>query len=302
MWNYTSTNNISLGYLRELASGVAHAYLSMGENPTEALQKTAQSEELTPHHIELVATEVNKAIHAHKYAAIEDKYFAADFPLADAKQVIQGLQLGGDVKIAARFSAPKVPIQELDLFKAFGVVPETLDKTASVKGHLKIAAVKMEHLQQKLQDHAILTKSAQNQAETKFIKTARQVVLESDSSMERLHSIGYIYKFAKEAKYVNTAKPALAKLAYVLGREGKLEPKHVKLAMNYFMSKEADQKAPTELISENLLDKAMIINGEHPLYITLKTLDDCHRDAFVGDKLSLVEDKLQAVRQKIREL
>jgi hypothetical protein len=306
MWNLhdgTSVNHLSLEHARELAGEIASSYFSGGVAPTSSLQKIAQSEELTPHQIEVIAAEANKAIHAHKYAALDEKYFAAEFPLADAKQVIQSLQSGGTVKVAAQFTPPKNPISDFDPFKAFGVEPEMMDKTASVKNHLKVAEVRMELLQQKQQDQSLLTKEAAQATETKFIKQARQMALVGDTSLERMNTLGWIYQFAKQASFEKVASPALAKVAYVLKREGMLEPVHAQKAMDFFMQKTADQTAPTELISENLQGKVMVINGQHPLYITLKTMEDYSKTRpDLDHQISICDDKLNAVRQKIREL
>ena len=104
-----------ISYFREWAGEIASSYLNSGVAPTDSLAKIASAEELTPHHIEVLACEANKEIHKHKYAAAQDKYFAADFPLADAKSVISQLQAdGGEVKVSAELPAPVVQKQELD--------------------------------------------------------------------------------------------------------------------------------------------------------------------------------------------
>jgi hypothetical protein len=287
-------------HYREWAEEISSSFLNAGCTPTSTLMKIAQSEELEPFQIEILASEANKSIHAHKYASMEEKYFAADFPLADAREVIRGLQ-GGSVKVAGHFIEPKIGLSEgPDAYEMFGVEPEVLDKTASVRHQMKYAQAKAELLSQKTED-AIIIKTAQLEAgEKSFIKMARELTLSDNNSAERMKTLGYLAHFVKESGYEKVGKNMLAKLAYVLGREGKLEPRHAKIAQEYF-TKKADLVAPPELISENLT--AQIVNGTHPLYITLKTVGDNEAEVARWNRNSdFVQDKVKILKQKIRAL
>jgi len=292
--------SLSMSHFREWSGEIANAYFNAGVLPTETLSKIAQQEELVPHHIEILAAEANKEIHKHKYAAAEDKYFAADFPLADARKVIGGLQADkGSEKFAAELPEPVFHSQELDLHAAFKVAPQVMDKTASVRTHLKHAAVKGELLEQKLADKATLAKYASQAAEGRFIKMARQYVLDKDGSAARMKALGDLDVFVKSAG-VPEARASLGKLAYVLGKEGLITPDQLRTAVRYFV-KEADVTAPQELISEWL--PAQIVNGEHPLYITLKTFRDCKNALEDCDNdHKLIHDKFKIVKQKVRAL
>jgi len=292
--------SLSMSHFREWAGEIANSYFNSGVMPTETLTKIAQQEELVPHHIEILAAEANKEIHKHKYAAAEDKYFAADFPLADARKVIGVLQADrGTEKVAAEMPEPVFKSKELDLHAAFKVAPEVMDKTASVRTHLKHASVKGELLEQKLADKVVLSKFASQAAEGRFIKMARQYVLNKDDAAGRMKALGDLDVFVKSAG-VPEARPALAKLAYILGKEGLLTPDQLKTAVRYFV-KEADVTAPQELISEWL--PAQIVNGEHPLYITLKTFRDCRNALEDCDHdHKLIHDKFKIVKQKVRAL
>jgi hypothetical protein len=291
---------VSMTHYREWAGEIANSYFNAGVAPTETLTKIAQIEELVPHQIEVLAAEANKEIHKHKYAAVQDKYFAADFPLADAKLVVKSLQAdGGAEKLSAIMPEPTFKAKELDLFAAFGVSPETLDKTASVRHQLKVASVKGALLEQKIEDKLTMAKFAAEASERNFIKTARQYVLLKDDSAGRMRALGDLEHFVKSADMLEGRTP-LAKLAYALGKEGLLTHDHLKKAFGY-LSKEADVKAPEELISEWL--PAQVVNGEHPLYITLKTFRDCKNaleDCYNDHKL--IHDKFSVVKQKVRAL
>lgn len=293
---------LDMSYFTEWSGEIANSYFNAGVAPTVTLTKIAQSEDLTPPQVELLAAEANKEIHKHKYASAEDKYFAADFPLADARKVISSLQAdGNDVKVAVELPDPqfKSPSADLDLFKAFGVEPETQDKTASVKQQLQFAAIGGDLLEQKHQDRVILTKMAADSAEERFIKMARQMVVQNDNSADRFKTLGKIAQFVASSGMPEGMMP-LAKLAYVLGREGLIAPDMATKASEFF-KKQADVTAPEELISKWL--PAQIINGEHPLYITLKTFSD-HKNLLedYNTDYKIVQDQLRTVKQKVRAL
>ncbi len=292
----------SMETYREWASSIASSYLGGGLTPTESLCKIAQVEELTPPQIELLAAETNKLIHTQKYASAPDKYHAADFPHADARQVIQKLAAIGPAQVSAAVPEPvvKTASAELDPHDMWGVSPETMDKTAAVKKDLKVAHEKVALLHQKGSDREILSKFAASDSERAFIKEARQLALSGTSSLERMTILGAIDHFIKTAE-MSFARPSLAKLAHVLAREGLLLPEHADKAVDFLLSKEADLKAPAEMISPLL--PARVVNGNHPLYITLKTFRECVDDMRMSsNRQGLIQDRLDVVKQRIRAL
>lgn len=295
-----SAPSLSMEHFREWAGSIANSYLSSGITPTESLVKIAQIEELTPHQIAVLAGEANKTIHQYKYAKASDKYMAADFPLADARAAIARLQADGGVLKVAVADADPVFDDGFDPHKAFGVAPETQDKTASVKHHLKVASIKAEAVSSNEEDKHILAKYAADAAEEKFIKQARQMVLSGDDSSSRMKLLGQVDHFVKQAGLKDVSRKPLAKLAYVLKHEGLLLPDHASKAMSYF-TKTADQKAPDEFISEWLTSK--VVNGQHPLYITLKTFQDaCAARDLHSERHTLVDDRIKMIHQKVRAL
>lgn len=285
---------------REWAGSIANSYLNGGVLPTASLTKIAQSEELTPHHIEVLAAEANKEIHRIKYASATDKYFAADFPLANAREVIGKLQVdGGTEKVAVRIPDPVFQPKEVDMYKMWGIEPEPVDKTASLRPQLRSAAERCEVLARGYEDKAILSKFSADAAAEKFIKLARQFVNQEENPSDRMKALGKLDHFVKSAEMLE-GRQLLAKVAYILGREGKITPAQTKVAFNYFI-KEADMKAPEELISSWL--PAQIVNGEHPLYITLKLHKDCKKSFSDNyDRHKLIEDRLGTIHQKVRAL
>jgi hypothetical protein len=289
-----------MDHYREWAGEIANSFFNAGALPTGTLVKIAKSEELTPHQVATLAAEANKLIHHHKYANEKEKYFAAEFPHADAKAALKELQLdGGEVKVAGAFVAPKVPDTGPSPYEMFGIQPEVMDKTAEVKHRLKYASDRSGLLEQKLQDKIYVTKTAAEDASRAFIKEARQHLLDESGSAARMKSLGHFDHFVKCAGFP-VGRKLLAKLAFILMKEGKLEPKPAQAAIAY-LTKEGDCKAPVEMISQNL--PANVINGDHPLYITLKTIGDHEADLlrYENDAL-LTQDKARILKQKIRAL
>lgn len=289
----------TMDHYKEWAGEISSSYLNCGTPPTETLVKIAQTEDLKPHQVQLLAGEANKMIHAHKYANMQEKYFAADFPLADAKQAISCLQ-HDTVKVASTFSEPKIPDEGPTPFDMFGVTLPEIDKTASVKHDLKVMLEKVAHFQDMASTQLIIASSKLQSNEHAFIKEARQFTLDDSNSSERMKTISGLGQFVKAAKLETTGNRLLAKLAYVLGKEGKLEPQHAKQALDYF-TKKADQKAPESLISDTL--PCQIVNGQHPLYISLKTIADNEAEVARWSRDSLIaDDKVKILKQKIRAL
>lgn len=283
---------------KEWAGEVANDYLKGGITPNTTIEKIAKLEELKPFEIETLAAESNKMIHQVKFASADVKYHAANFPLADAKEIVKNLQNHEEIKVA-HFVAPEKIDMGPDAYEMFGVQPEEMDKTASVKHEAKNAAEKTELLMSKLADEKIDLASQLETAQHTFIKQARQYCLQADNSSERMKVIGLLDHFTKCAES-KQGKQLLNKLAHVLAKEGKLEFRHQKIASEYF-EKEADCKAPQELISENL--DAQIVNGSHPLYITLQTVDNvASQFQRCEERHGLVEDRLRILKQKIRAL
>lgn len=287
---------------RVFVDEITHDYFNSGQTPTEGVFKVASIKGLQPHQVEILVAETNKNIHIKKYASADEKYFAADFPLADAKAVIMRLQ-AGSVKTASanHFISPQVPKTEVDMYEMFGVKPVEMDKTASVKHQLKTAEQKSELLQQKLGDAIMIKEAMVTNSQHNFIKMARQMVIQESGHGPKIKIIDKLGHFVKSANFKKEGYELLGKLAYVLNKEGQLEFGATKRLMEYFLSKEADQKAPEELISQDL--PAQIINGQHPLYITIKTIADNSGElARFRRQSGLVDDKVRILRQRIRAL
>lgn len=299
-----SKTALSMEHFREWANSVASSYLNSGIEPTTSVVKIAKAENLTPNQVKVLASEANKVIHQTKYASEDVKYHAANFPLADAAKAVAAMQVdSGTEKVAFEMKAPVFADKGPDAFEMFGVTAEdeTHVKTASVKNRMKVASEKANLLKNVTSENIVLEKVAAVSAEKAFIKTARQVIIQNDSAEDRMRTLGFIDHFTKQAGFKDISRKALAKLAFVLGKEGLILPGHAKQAVTYFMSKSADEKAPSSMISEWLTSK--VVNGDHPLYITLKTYRDRSNALNVSEnRYQLVDDRLELLGQKARAL
>jgi len=297
-----SEKRVSVDTIREWASSAMNAYVSCGTDPNMTITKIARVEELLPHQIEHLAAETNRQIHQEKYASATEKYHAANFPLADAKEIIRNLQTDGgeSIKMASELPTPRLKDSGPDAYDLFGVKAPQMDKTASLKQNLTAALQGREVLLEKIKDDITLTKIARDNAQAQFIKEAKSLVMACDTPNERAQTLGTLDYFVKQSEFKEGRK-MLAKLAYALGKQGYLTPRVAKGAMDYFLEKTADMKAPEELISENL--RARVINGNNPLYITLKTFRDCDRRIAERSNLGkLVADQINVIRQRVRAL
>jgi len=294
---------VTLDKVRDWASEIASGYLTLGTAPTQALIKIARSEDLAPHQVENLAGETNKKIHQLKFASAEDKYLAADFPLADAKLAIAALQASGEVKLAGLVPDP-VFDNDVSGYDLFGIAPPEVnltEKTASLKTEMRQAGRRADTLREKIAEEACLAKFAADDAELAFIKEARQMVLQNTQNQDgRMNMLGDLGAFVATADMADIGRPMLAKLAYVLGREGYLLPSQVKVATDFFMSKEA-MPVPDELISPFL--KCKVVNGSHPLYVTLKTVKGhVARMNHARGNRSIVDDHLEVFGERIAAL
>lgn len=295
---------VSMSTIRDWAGIVANSYLNSNVTPFDSIVKLAQDQELTPDNIKTLSGEVNKLIHQHKYASVENKYHAADFPMADAQKIINHLSIDtGSVKVAAITVEPKFTRPEFDFFKALGVEDKPLDKTASLKRELSQTMEDLSIAKKDAEGKEFLQKFAAQASERRFIKIAREMVLQNaNSQSERLKHLGEMNHFFKCAKAEKIAKPLLAKVASSLTMEGYISKDNGDKAVDYFLDKIADEIAPQELISEHL--PARVINGKHPLFIALKTYH--HDNNFASAPLQQfkqkIDEKNTIISQRMRAL
>jgi hypothetical protein len=290
MSNYRSKDT-----LLTFAKIAADEYLGKSKTPlNSALRKIASQESLTPHQMEYVAAESNKAVWAKLFAL--NKEASYDFPLADAKEILKDLQVvqqksqldEADLDYLSPPTSTKVA--SFDPFVALGVVAENMEKSASakklVKRELQARFEKLSQAKEDLEREQIVLASQIESIELEFIKTAQNMVLEY-SFEERGLGMDKLAEFLRGCDRPEYAKDLMHKLSHVMKKRGFI--------------KQADLKAPSEYISDKLPTR--IVNGRHQLYVMLKTLCD-KRDQFpsLQSKYEIVDSSLPVIQEKIREL
>lgn len=303
---------ISMGDVKNWAAGVRDQHLQEGADPTDSLIKIARERGLTPHQVGVLAGEINKTIHIAKYASVEDKYHAADFPLADSQNALEALQIGdGSEKVAFSLPDPKCE-DDFDYDAAFGIQKDVSEEalqeknasldTSKLRGEVKTAHMKLARMKQEQDRKAFMTKHARDVAEIDFIKTAQGDILSNSlNAADRLRNLGAIAHACKCAGMYEHARKPLAKLAMVLAERGYVEKDTADKVSEYFLEKNADEVAPQELISEFL--RAKVVNGNNPLLISLKTFKDAdERAEEEANRKRLVDDRNLIFAQKIRAL
>lgn len=282
--------------LNSIAQLAVEGYFEKKASLNDSLKKLASSEHLTPVQVQYVAAEANKGVWQKLFGM--DKTASYDFPLADAQTIIESLALKHeapkvDLDAEDYLAPPATKLASFDPFKAIGVVSENLEKTASaeakkhVKRELEYKYEKLAHVREEILTKQYECGTRVDNAEREFVKAAREMVLE-----QPLDERGAA--FAKIASFVHGVTGnveykvnLMRKLAHVLTAQG--------------LVKKADMKAPEEYISESL--PAQIVNGVHPLYITIKTVLD-GRDEYrsLGDRYEIVDGSLPVIKEKIRAL
>lgn len=287
--------------LNSFAKIAADAYLGKSKtNLNASLKKIAKDEGLTPHQVEYVAAEANKAVWADLFKM--DKTASYDFPIAEPATIIAELQLkpaAGQIKEASLDYLASPSMNKIAAEKSVYGEFSTLAQDAKSYDQVKIASnrsdlkrtmtvrmEKMAHLRDEISMELIKTRTGIDNAQREFIKQARTMVMETPFS-DRGQAMDKIAEFVRSAGFKEVGKTLMAKLASTVKSQG--------------LIKEADLKAPEEYISDKL--PARIINGRHQLYITIETLHKLQEHELgLQRNYEIVDSSLPVLKEKIREL
>jgi hypothetical protein len=295
--------------LKMLSKQAADSFLKSGGKSTlkAELKKIAAAERLAPVQIPVLTGEANQLTWKALYDM--DKKASYSFVPVNPDEVV------GDLQAAA-------PVLMKQASEDYFTAPEgssALKKEASgswsaylpTNGHQKLAADKrsLKHeLQNRLEKTAALSERIQDELiklcsdiealEIKFIKEARQMLIEIPFA-ERGEGLQKIAEFVRSAMEPKKDAPALpekkkkraalliAKIAHVMTTQG--------------LYKFAEQQAPESLINYDL--PAKIINGNHSLYITINTLGGkWDEEEHMRSNRGIVDATLPQLKEKIRGL
>lgn len=278
--------------LNALAKIASDGYLKSKASLNASLKKIASSEGLEPHQVNYVAAEANKAVWANHYKT--DKAAAYDFPIADPTVILGDLQNKPVTKTASMasldYSLPPNSLEKVAHDRSYMGVFESgvLDDVSrkEIKAQLSYRMEKIAMEKDRLRGEALLIKNEIHKLEESFIKEARQTVIGTPFS-ERPSALEKLAEFVRGTGEFEIGRELMKKLASKIVREG--------------LIKQADMKAPEQYISEKL--PARIINGNHPLFITIKTIRD--KQKYLSDcnnGFIICDDTLPLLKEKIREL
>ena len=281
-----SSKTSSLDTLKEFARGAAYSFLGNDKTPLNfSIEKTASANGLTPDEVSIVCQEANKEVHAQLFKNSENKY--VEFDLADPQQIIGNLE--GSDKVAhlhsikgygLNFGSEKTASFNTKGVSEFDLTPSEVESLNTPKfndgtqitkqagdsnlyfkpEHVKKASMMKKQADLKRLEDDITAINFKLDSEVKnFVKIARNTIM-GQHLTERPQYFPYVAKFCKVAGMDQPTIETLLDLT-----------KKVMVQQN-LLEKTADIKADPELISENL--DARVINGNHPLEITVKTIVD----------------------------
>jgi hypothetical protein len=282
--------------VREFAKEAAHNFLQNGVALNETIVKIAQTESLTPEQIEMLVWETNKSVHSAKFASADNKY--VEFPLADYTCVLKSLQVErpAEAKLASAvsndFDLPPVDAsgtaRDFELSKTASGMHEGLTGPGALPLKYRANAALQKLANQKTELSADLADSQQkiHDLEMTFMKEARAAILDYPFQ-QRHEALGMLTKAASGALQGNRYNTVITKLATVLVRQGLIE----KLA------------SLEDLISDEVAQKCQVINGNHRLYVLLKTLaSEYDRREALTDKWNVVRTNQHILDEKVRML
>lgn len=281
--------------LMSFAKIAADEYMGKNAVPLNStLKKIATQEALSPFQVEFVAAEANKAVWSKLFGM--NKQASYDFPLADAKEILEDLKETHSprqvIETDLDYFSPPITTKTatFDPMAALGIQEDNMAKSAAarkeVKRELQVRMEKLASLKEELEVQQMVVATKIQNLEADFVKSARAMILEYPFE-ERSKGFEKVAEFLRGCEKPELSRNLLTKLSTVLKRQG--------------LVKEADMKAPENLISDRL--PARIVNGRHSLYVTIKTLHeqhDLHNE--LGRKYEIVDSSLPVVKEKIREL
>ncbi len=310
---------------QEWAQLAVSGYLENGVSLNDSIAKLANENHLTPTQVKQVCQQANVATYESLFPAQEDKTFT--FPIANPHEIINSIEqaekVASDSKIPADYYLePPRPEFKGDVNRVFGVEElsnehEIVEKIAHLKQlceNFKLAADEIRSLQ--LDSGLALEESRENarQAVEQFILV--------DDNQDRL---GTMKKVAKAIRLgIPKERQKVAFAEFIKISEG-LVKKGIFGALAKFqfekdsgetvraaiadLSKEAEAVQP-DLISktqltgtEAPLDKVKIVNGNHPILVSINQLvNQVAEEDRLKQGLLLLEDKASYAITKINDL
>lgn len=168
-----------------IAKNAAKILAERGVGLSEMVTKVAREENLNPHEIARVCEEANKEVFGRLYKGAEDKTF--EFAVADAREVMKALDVPyegpGDIFLPVEH--PKYAAEKT----AAAPTPTSWASTALRPSKHQEGALSLEEekqAQEAFRELAWEAKATKDQAALDFLKTARELVLEDERTLDGL--------------------------------------------------------------------------------------------------------------------
>lgn len=279
--------------LNSFAKNASDAFLGKSKVAlNDSLMKIAKAEALEPHQVEYIASQANHNVWSSLFGI--EKKASYDFPLADAGEVIEKLQIKAAPVIKEASLDYMTPPKKFVYEKtASGTVCD--DSVDTKKAKRRGVKHELEHRLQKaalakndLSCRMIEIQSQIESLDEVVVKEARDLVIKTPFT-QRVEAIEKIAEFVRGSINgdATTGLRLMKKIAGAIKKAG--------------LVKEADLKAPAQYINENL--PARIVNGRHVLYVTIQTIRDKSSDYENCQRVhEIVDSSLPVIREKIRAL
>jgi hypothetical protein len=279
--------------LEMLGETAAKRYID-GQTPlNETIRKLADQHDLNPHQIERVCETANLATHQALWPRMREKEKIA-FELADAKK-IKGERAvkPADRALAADYAGPPtgIPRPGLTLAALLGTDAKAGHEGLagpSERQRLQVALQKKAAERKRLRDQVLVAGMEAETAEKLAYDAVKQEVLGG-------RPVSAILDAARAAGLAKLASDLLPKFEERLIAESSGSARAG-------LEKRAVGRAPEDLVSDDL-GATTIVNGAHPVLVSLDTVDK--KNGIVANllyNLLRIDDEMRVYNQKLREL
>ena len=282
--NDVPKSQTDLELLGEYAKHAASSYLGSAGIPlNESITKTAQMNSLSPSQISILCQEANKEVHSALFDRGTSKY--TDFNLANPSQVMA--ELGHTKTANTRVSDSDYHLSPSEHRQAPDFIYGGASGHNGMRDNSKLTKqASLEKLAQESKQlfrDKILLEDHMEYCEKNFVKVARNHLTQFRID-ERRAEYPYLAKFMKIA---GLDQPDISHLMdlldHVMVRQGLLE-------------KTADITADASLVDWDM--DARVINGSHPLEMTIKTIvDNKNKHKLIEDRQNIIKDNIEACGQ-----
>lgn len=291
--------------LELLAKTAAKRYLEEGAALNETIRKIATENDLNAHQIERVCEMANIATHQGLWRKTAQKESVA-FPLADSKTVIKVVKPTTDPgepepepaptptgSIASDYAGPPsgLPSCGPSLVSLLGADPAQVHHGLGPEPERKriIIVLQKKAAERKALEDELLVKGMELETlQKRAFEAVKQTVLGGATFRQ-------VYEACAEANLGKIAEEMLPEFEERLIAEthGSVRERLTKMAIG---------KAPQDLVSDNL-GNATIVNGAHPVLVSLDTVNRKTGEIKNGlHNLLRIDDEVKVYNQRLREL